>query len=1056
MNSIQIEDIYNDSCMDDNSYEENISIFNDFEAYAVNDAFYIEYTVDNSCTYALDAYDSTNTYKYGIPRLFTTSTSTYYYNAYSKIEITLLDGTTTTNLSTPCSNVAKVKLWYPETSVRIAFYGNSDNETGPVVKTINYLNTTNFKTFYYMFYHCKKLVSVNTSNWSTSNVTEFGWMFYGCSSLTSVGDLSNFNTSKVTRTKSMFYGCSKLSSPLNLSNWNTINVTDISYMFYKCNELTAIGDLSNWNTSKVTNFCSLFYNCYLLTSIGDLSNWSIANATDIRWMFYGCNKLTSIGDLSNWNISKATSTKSMFNGCDKLTSIGDLSNWDTSNVTDMSYMFAGCTNLESIIGIENWNVGNVTDISYFMDSCYRITSLDLSRWNTDKLKVVYYGFKNCIALELLDLSNWKVENFQGNYGFRFAFRGCSSLKTLKLNNCNISNVATNISYSDLNTCSTLNKIEMENSNYSSVNQIISTLPTKTTDSMGVLNIAGVDDFSQVDTTTAQSKYWNISPMLIAKYTTNKSGVVPIFNSGYQYTKNETVSNDIYTVEITSNEDFTSCSFNNKSNLLTVEYLKVTDKVTSMKEMFSGCSKLTQLDVSNWDTSNVTTMAGMFYGCPSLTQLDVSNWVTCSVTNMNSMFQGCSQLTQLDVSNWDTSKVTSMVGMFYGCSKLTQLDASNWVTSSVTNMNSMFDNCSQLTQLDVSKWDTSSVKNMSYMFNKCTSLNDVVATNVSTSTLSTLVTALPTRTSDSYGIIIAMNTTSETTSSANAKYWNISVIMLIAKYTANASGVVPTFNEGYQYTINETVSNGIYTVEIDSDSDFTICSFSGKTNLLTVEYLKVTSQVTNMDYMFQNCSQLTQLDLSKWDIKNVTNMEAMFYNCSKLTQLDVGNLDTSQVTNMDYMFCNCSQLTQLDLSNFDTSKVTNMNYMFDYCDNLIAIGMIYCNLKTINTLSSKLSTGKAKQVYVHDVNSSECTEVSNITFIDYISDSNVITLPVTLVSGDEILWDDSSQRYIIKRSDGTTIQTDITSKFKIDLYTPYTMIYTNNVTSISVNIFRKEI
>ena len=27
-------------------------------------------------------------------------------------------------------------------------------------------------------------------------------------------------------------------------------------------------------------------------------------------------------------------------------------------------------------------------------------------------------------------------------------------------------------------------------------------------------------------------------------------------------------------------------------------------------------------------------------------------------------------------------------------------------------------------------------------------------------------------------------------------------MLVAKYTANASGVVPTFNEGYQYTIND--------------------------------------------------------------------------------------------------------------------------------------------------------------------------------------------------------------------------------------------------------------
>ena len=64
-------------------------------------------------------------------------------------------------------------------------------------------------------------------------------------------------------------------------------------------------------------------------------------------------------------------------------------------------------------------------------------------------------------------------------------------------------------------------------------------------------------------------------------------------------------------------------------------------------------------------------------------------------------------------------------------------------------------------------------------------------------------------------------------------------MLIAKYTCNTSGIVPTFNDGYVYEVNETESNGIYTVEITSENDFTSCSFNGKSQLLTVEYLKVT-------------------------------------------------------------------------------------------------------------------------------------------------------------------------------------------------------------------------
>ena len=151
--------------------------------------------------------------------------------------------------------------------------------------------------------------------------------------------------------------------------------------------------------------------------------------------------------------------------------------------------------------------------------------------------------------------------------------------------------------------------------------------------------------------------------LIAKYTANVSGVVPTFNSGYQYTVNETESNGIYTVEITSNTDFTSCSFENKSKLLTVEYLKVTDKVTDMSYMFSSCYRLTQLDTSNWDTSQVTNMDSIFASCSDLTQLDVSNWDTSNVTNMRYTFYYCESLTQLDVSKWNTNKITDMRNLF---------------------------------------------------------------------------------------------------------------------------------------------------------------------------------------------------------------------------------------------------------------------------------------------------------------------------------------------------------------------------------------------------------
>ena len=155
----------------------------------------------------------------------------------------------------------------------------------------------------------------------------------------------------------------------------------------------------------------------------------------------------------------------------------------------------------------------------------------------------------------------------------------------------------------------------------------------------------------------------------------------------------------------------------------------TSNVTDMRNMFYNCKNLTSLDVSNFDTSKVTNMYYMFYSCESLTSLDVSNFDTSNVTSMSNMFYGCESLTSLDVSNFDTSNVTTMDGMFIRCESLTTLDVSNFDTSKVTAINSMFSNCYKLISLDCSNWDISKVTgtyNLGGAFNYCNKLVDFKA------------------------------------------------------------------------------------------------------------------------------------------------------------------------------------------------------------------------------------------------------------------------------------------------------------------------------------------
>ena len=62
---------------------------------------------------------------------------------------------------------------------------------------------------------------------------------------------------------------------------------------------------------------------------------------------------------------------------------------------------------------------------------------------------------------------------------------------------------------------------------------------------------------------------------------------------------------------------------------------------------------------------------MFYGCSSLTNINLSSFNTNNVTNMRCMFSGCSSLTNIDLSNFNTNNVTDIGFMFSDCSSLTK-------------------------------------------------------------------------------------------------------------------------------------------------------------------------------------------------------------------------------------------------------------------------------------------------------------------------------------------------------------------------------------------------
>jgi surface protein len=86
-------------------------------------------------------------------------------------------------------------------------------------------------------------------------------------------------------------------------------------------------------------------------------------------------------------------------------------------------------------------------------------------------------------------------------------------------------------------------------------------------------------------------------------------------------------------------------------------------ITSCYHMFAGCTHLTLIDLSNFNTSKITDMSYMFGSCQKIVSLDLSNFDTSAVTNMERMFSGCLKLTSLTLEPRTTTYTGITTSMF---------------------------------------------------------------------------------------------------------------------------------------------------------------------------------------------------------------------------------------------------------------------------------------------------------------------------------------------------------------------------------------------------------
>jgi surface protein len=361
---------------------------------------------------------------------------------------------------------------------------------------------------------------------------------------------------------------------------------------------------------------------------------------------------------------------------------------------------------------------------------------------------------------------------------------------------------------------------------------------------------------------------------------------------------------------------------------------------------------------------------------------VSVIVTSEHDNLSEMFSECENLRTIkDFDQWDTSNVTTMKKMFYSCRNLKLLDLSSFDTSNVENMREMFNRCENLKELNLSSFEIRENCDTDRMFVDCRRLHTLRLDNCNEGTIRKIVESDEFPTGEVWDY--------EGTRQIFVKAEN--VVSLVApggwEFVDAVTGEVIVQEEPEFYIPGYYKGRDIEeaTTMVTSKHDDLSGMFQDCENLRTINNISEwdTSNITNMDNMFQRCNSLVSLDLSKWNVSKVESMRDMIQGCNSLVSVNASNWDVSNVANMWGMFADCRSLEDLDLSNWDMTNVSDTTYMFNNSSNLRTLRLDNCNEETVRKIITVGSfptgdIGVLRQIFVK-VDVSDLTEPDGWVF-----------------------------------------------------------------------------
>ena len=343
-----------------------------------------------------------------------------------------------------------------------------------------------------------------------------------------------------------------------------------------------------------------------------------------------------------------------------------------------------------------------------------------------------------------------------------------------------------------------------------------------------------------------------------------------------------------------------------------EYLK-DSPIESAESIFENSTVQTVEKFGNI-VNRAKNLANAFRNTKSLSKVNLSDWIIGEAENTQSMFEG-SSAAQITLNNATFAKTKNTANMFKDIQNSTYIELPNAIFGETTNTHAMFMNASSTSRITLTKATFAKSTDASSMFEK----TPLMEFDLSSATFA--------------------NTTN--------------------------------FNSFFKESGYHTLTAKLPKLSLTSAEDLSQMFYKTEIGGLTLNTDPMGgSHIKDMSSMFQDCTNLTQIDLHNISTGSLENIASMFKNLPYVQKIVLPNVfNTASVTDFSSFLADNIRLTTLENSDrIRLTSATDTNHMF------------------ANTISLDIKD------FIHHIESENITDASYMFY--RTTSSQNITIPTT--------------------------------------------------------------